>query len=280
LVKSNNSDPHVEVYRLGSEMPEAVREEIVFMFNAYYYRYHYLQKMLQKDRIRIVLLGNGGVLGFCTIQQVGSFAILSNLLVSPDKQGMRLGSLLEDIRTQLCREQGLVSYSSCVTVGLGSQRLKEARGLKAINVKLGYRQQVFSAEDISSAVTYLSPMTLVNEVQFNAVKTDQENKRVRIVAWNESFLRSSLGEHANRGKFYVDVLVPPRLVNACDGHAELVFHGIDISHGENCWGVLFQQKNETYERAASIENHYSVPIDVLLPRVRREYIVANRVGPS
>jgi hypothetical protein len=261
-------------------MPEVVREEIILMFNTYYYRYHYLQKMLQKDRIRIVLLGDQGVLGFCTIQQVGSFAILSNLLVSPAKQGMRLGSLLEDIRSQLCREQGLVSYSSCVTVGLGSQRLKEARGLKAINVKLGYRQQVFSAADISSAVTYLSPMALANEVHFNAVKTDQENKRVRIVACDEYFLRSSLSEDANRGNFYVDVLVPPRLVRACEGRPDLVFHGIDIGHSENCWGVLFQKKNETYERAASSENHYSVPIDVLLPRVRGEYMAANRVGPS
>jgi hypothetical protein len=277
-VKYNNSESHVEVYGFGGEMPELVREEITAMFNAYYYRYHYLQKMLHKDRIRIVLLGDQGVLGFCTIQQIGLFAILSNLLVSPDKQGMRLGSLLEDIRSQLCREHGLVSYSSCVTVGLGSQRLKEARGLKPINIKLGYRQQVFSAEDISSAVTYLSPMSLANEVQFNGVKIDQENKRVRIVACDESFLCSSFGEHANRERFYVDVLVPPRLASVCDGNSELVFHGIDISHSENSWGVLFQQKNETYERASSIESHYSVPIDVLLPRVRGEYMAANRVG--
>ena len=118
----------------GEALGQVTNSQIEALFNASYYRYHFKEKLFEVHRTRILMSDpHGNLVGFGTIKQSAPYAVLSNLLVNDAFRGLGVGSRIEEARMQIVSRLGLVPYSSCVTVGVQSQRLKQKHGLIPIN---------------------------------------------------------------------------------------------------------------------------------------------------
>lgn len=148
-------------------IPAEIEAQIASLFRKSYFRYHYLTKMLSNDRYRIVVIIGSEVIGFGTVEKVNYFGILSNFLVASEYRGHGIGSLIELRRFSICNYEKLTIYSSCSSVSLASQLLKLKHGLIPINIKYGYRRDVYRPKQVSSAISFISP-------DFLAVYPDKE----------------------------------------------------------------------------------------------------------
>ena len=109
-MRNRFADQHViELYPAGRAMPQGTVMQVEALFEEYYHRYHYLSKLTETCRTRILALNQAGdLMGFASLQQKGTFAVLSNLLVASKAQGKGYGSALEEVRIKLSRDLGLV----------------------------------------------------------------------------------------------------------------------------------------------------------------------------
>jgi hypothetical protein len=251
-------------FRPGESMPPQVGDHVTSLFVEFYYRYHYLTKITGADRFRIVASIRGRICGFCTIEPVNGYGVLSSLLVLEAAQGRGIGGLMEDKRLQICLSENLIPYSSCVTVGLQSQRLKMRRQMLPINVKFGYRRDVFKPEDISSAVTFVARVPLPRPVNANAVKIDNDNNRIRIIARDLRFLEAVVDDLEGDDNSYIDVLASPDLSDSAFEESDLVFHGLDIQVHDRVWGYLWQIRNAVYRQGAAVRNDIVMPVEQIL----------------
>ncbi|HEU0149707.1 MAG TPA: hypothetical protein VFR21_22860 [Bradyrhizobium sp.] len=241
--------------------PEGIAGQITFLFKESYFRYHYLSKLMSTDRFRIVALQDTRVCGFCSVQSLNGYGVLSNLLVATSARGSGIAGLMEDLRQQICARENLIPYVSCVTVGMQSQRLKARRGMIPINVKFGYRRNVFRPGDLSSAVCFLGAGPLPPAAGMDTLKVDTEQKRIRIIAQDLAFLDRTLRGFGHEDSYYIDVLAAPGLPRRGLAERGLVAHGLDIEAGDRVWGSLWQVPNGVYRQGTAVHNDLIVPIE-------------------
>lgn len=230
----------VEVIEPGTTLSDQVAGEVRGLFENYYHRYHYLSKLGDAKRYRLLARDKGGtIVGYGSVEPVGAFALLSNLLVSSAAQGRGIGSLLESARMRLAADLALQPYSSCVTVGTQSQALKLKHGLRPLNYKLGYRRNVFHANEVSSSVVYGGLNRLENPVSEFKVTESSENLRLRISLPTQSYTTAAIETIANDSLCYVEILAHPAVFLP----DSFVLQGIEIDLGSGEWGRLWQYKN-------------------------------------
>ena len=236
----SNEKYTVEVFERDEKFPESIRVRCITMFKCFYHHYHYLQTLADVEMARFLIRDSlGDVIGFATIRQRGAFAILSNLLVVLSHQGKGLGVLLETARMSYANRNGLTSYSSCVTVGVKSQALKLRFGLAAINYKLGYRRDVFTSDDVSSAVTFCGALSGVPFVSKNCFIVNRELGRRRVICATQAGVERAVTILKGNKNDYVDLLLTPGL-QPPEG---FVFQGADLDLKTMCLGELWQLDN-------------------------------------
>lgn len=245
---------NLHTYGVGQTLPVSVEEDVAVMFREHYHRYHYEQQMLKPDKTRIVASIEGGVVGFCSVSSVNGYGVLSHLLVDNAKQGLGIGRAMEAVRRQICARDGLIAYSSCVTVGVQSQRLKLRNGLVPINVKFGYRQNVFKPCDITSAVTFTTVNTLPAQPQGNHIELDGANRRVRVIAKDPAYVEAAIALLRRDETHYADFVVDTRVHQWLLRERKLSFQGLDILVRGPCWGYLWQMRNAVYRAALASRN--------------------------
>jgi GNAT superfamily N-acetyltransferase len=248
LQAQSDVTPQVFVFEPGEAASFAeVSEGVHQLFRTSYHAYHYLNEVLEPSRARFIALLHRNVIGFGTVKIVGETGVLSNLVVCRNHRGHGVGSAIEDERAAYCRRLRVAQYSSCVTVGVQSQRLKLRNGLVPINVKYGYRRGVFSPSEVSSAVTFVSGDVPRRPPQETCVLAGTAD-RLRIVAATvEGMIGSLPCIEAAKPDRYVDVLATQPVAEWLNRHQDkFAFHGADFLAATNESGALFQYINQAY----------------------------------
>lgn len=238
-------DVLVQIYPESCKLDTALEVEVKRLFNDIYYRYHYQDKLASAESIRLLAYRSNRICGFGTVKIHDRFAILSSIAVDTSFQRKRIGTFIEECRHQCYTELDKVPYVSCVTEGLASQRLKVKYGMLPINIKYGYRQNVFRKNDISSAVTYADDANSALCIPCSDITINHEQKRIRVLSQSIEYLRNSMQELSNYPDYYADCLFEYRPDEDELSELGFEFQGEDYNWEPYAKGYLYQLKNKT-----------------------------------
>ena len=218
---------------------------------------------MSPDRVDIICIDEDLVIGYCSVQLKGICGILSNLIVDSDYQGLGIGRNLEKIRIKYCRYKRLNVYVSCTTVDKRSQKFKSELSLVPINVKYGYRYNVYERNDLSSAVTYISQGNYrFADCAEEEITLNYELRRIRIVSKRWDYIKSKISSIPECKEFYVDILVTREMAKEMTEISDFKFQGLDFNHFyEGKLHCLLQFKNNIYNRGIEINNKFYVNSD-------------------
>jgi|GEM_PF-2712883 len=246
---STDGNLQVSVSAPGTELVSDQAASVRRLFSENYFRYHYLSEMLEVSRFRFLATLDGRLVGYATVAPRGGFGILSNLLVDSAYRGSGIGGALEAARMHTCGSQGLRPYSSCTTVGTGSQHLKRKHGLAPMNIRYGVRSGVARDSLLESGVTFVGGDVAIAEWSHDQIVEDGGLGRSRLISSDLGRVLFIAEQWAGMD-VYADVLVPPSLAAECMAEPRLVFAGVDVDYTSTLVGALFQVRNQRFWSAA------------------------------
>lgn len=229
----------------GRPLPAPLPALVQRLFVTSYHRYHYLEDLARADRLRVVALDGGSVVGYASARLDAHSVHLANLLVHRDHRGSGLGRLLEEERYRWSRATGLPTYVSCTCDDAASQRLKLDLGLRPVAVKLGYRRDVSGPGRRGSSVVFTDAPVRMRDPLGVRVARDSRRFRVRFTGTVAEVLDTALRTDP---EWYADLLVGPDEAVLLDGVPELAFAGVDEDGSTGRWHACFQVRNRAYHQ--------------------------------
>jgi GNAT superfamily N-acetyltransferase len=251
----------VQIMTPGEQNGPILNAQIEALFLSGYNQYHFKWKLFDEQRYRYVCRQKDGqLIGFATVESLAQFAVLANLLVAPGQQGKGLGYVIEAARAELVNELGLIPYSSCVTFGTASQKLKAKFDMQPINWKLGNRINVIEPNNVSSAITYLGPIDRCQAIDTCRIERDNANDRFRLISCDQAHFNEHVADLLWLEDSYVDILVHPAVIVG----ERFVPQGIDIDVYHGRWGRLWQLDNRIRALGLSGSLDLFTPLDSIM----------------
>jgi GNAT superfamily N-acetyltransferase len=232
----------LSVYPAGEPLPAAVRRAVRLLFKSAYHSYHYLDEVVNSDRVRFVGCREGSVVAFASLKERNAIAKLANLLVRADFRGQGLGRALEEARYGWAKAKRLDALVSCTCENAASQTLKLDLGLQPVCVKFGYRRDVVSRHAWGSAVVFTDARIEIGTHSGSTVTVDNRLRRVRLVEPDVSMMLSAEGY----GDSYVDIAVESESAALLSDDPRLRYAGVDYDEDLELWLHTFQLRNEAY----------------------------------
>lgn len=256
----------LRVYMPGEIMAPEIWDETIKLFDRNYYYYHYKKNLLSSETIRILAVENDRIIGYAGIMEYVHFFKFQNLLVCKEHRGKSIGKVLENKRYKIVKEKlfnkGI--YVSCVANDMISQSLKISIGLVPINVKYGFRKNVFYQGDRGSAVTFASeaffhPKAIGADAIPSRILEDHSMSRIRIFSSCTDEINYYVNGHLE-GDYYVEILTNNCTVGNCFENHNLFSSGFDYDLENGKLFHSFQIKNINFTAALNANPQICEPL--------------------